>query len=162
MSVNENLINVSEESDFDHMPAVLLFPSLAWLLDKVCCRKVSTREQFYMKELPSLRRQRDEEVVIDQYLSANGIVVEEYSILNDCDDLSDFNKRLYKPHDRLGFGTLAIFRSMRFLAAVLASMSVIMVLAGYANSKGEEQRPGYKRLDKLSLANIDYSTPICF
>jgi hypothetical protein len=51
---------------------------------------------------------------------------------------------------------------MRFLAAVLASMSVIMVLAGYANSKGEEQRPGYKRLDKLSLANIDYSTPICF
>lgn len=119
------------------MPAVLLFPALAWLWDKVCCRKVLTREQFFMKELPSLRRQRDEEVVIDQYLSANGIVIEEYMISNESEDLSDINKRLHKPHERLGFGTLAIFRSMRFLAAVLASMSVIMVLAGIANSKGE-------------------------
>ena len=70
---------------------------------------------------------------------------------------------MHKPHERLGFGTLAIFRSMRFLASILAVMSLIMILAGYANFKAEPQsRAGYKRLDVLSLANIDYSTPVCF
>lgn len=59
------------------MPALLLFPSFAWLWDKVRCRKVTTEELFLQTELPSIKREREEEIVIDNYLKNNGIVITE-------------------------------------------------------------------------------------
>ena len=56
------------------MPLILVFPNLAWLIDKICFWKPLTQtEMFRMVELPSISRLRNEEDVLEHYLDSNNI-----------------------------------------------------------------------------------------
>ena len=60
------------------------------------------------------------------------------------------------PHERLGFGILAMFRSMRFLAMVSGMFSVFMLAAGIANYEADMGTwPDFGPVDYLSMANYN-------
>lgn len=82
---------------------------------------------------------------------------------NTMEDETEILRHLYKPHERLGFGTLALFRSMRFLAIVTAFMALFMFIAGIGNYKSftVSRNEGMSILDRLSIANIIFSQPVC-
>ena len=78
---------------------------------------------------------------------------------NNLEDEQSIRKHLYKPHERLGFGTLALFRTMRFLAILMSCISLIMFCAGVGNYKSFPISRGESMsvLDRLSIANIIFS-----
>ncbi len=46
-----------QESDFQNMPTILVFPNLAWFCEKLCfCKKETTLERFQQTKLPSVER----------------------------------------------------------------------------------------------------------
>ena len=55
-------------SDFEHMPAILLFPNLYKLYDFICCKKIKTKELFLNQEMPSQIKNKQTEEKFDKYL----------------------------------------------------------------------------------------------
>jgi hypothetical protein len=48
------------------------------------------------------------------------------------------------------------------MAIIMAAMSIFMLLAGISNNKASPTKvPTYTTADLFSIANIDYSTPVC-
>lgn len=68
-------------------------------------------------------------------------------------------KRQHKVYERLGFGYLSLFRTMRFLVLIFITMCSIMLSAGIADARADtETVVGFTILDKLSIANLKYSS----
>lgn len=72
------------------------------------------------------------------------------------------SKQQHKAHERLGFGYLAMFRTMRYLFIIQSFLAITTLLGGIAYRKFDPVKtPGYSAFDEYSIANIDYSTPRC-
>ena len=71
-------------------------------------------------------------------------------------------KNILKAHERLGFGYLALFRTMRFLALITFLLAIMMFIAGSANWRASPVAiTGFNTFDLFSMANVDYSAPTC-
>jgi predicted lactoylglutathione lyase len=60
----------------------------------------------------------------------------------------------HKLYEHLGFGFLAMFRSVRFICFIFLGVCFFMLLSGIAFLKtSTEYAPGYTTFDVLSIAN---------
>ena len=70
--------------------------------------------------------------------------------------------KVWSPHDNLGFGTLALFRSQRFLAMISAVLAIFTMLAGISNyTANPGMHPTFTWIDEVSMANKNQSSPNC-
>lgn len=106
-----------------------------------------------------MKKAKHQEQLLDEYFKQKGITV----IDTVHQDSLEANIARHKAHERLGFGYLAMFRTMRFLFVLMLVMSVMMLSNGLMNyfSKTDESPLGYNIFDELSIANAYYSMPVC-
>lgn len=77
-------------------------------------------------------------------------------------DEEELNILRHKAHQRLGFGYLAMFRTMRYLFLVTIMLAVIMFFIGFLHWMEKPVATiGYSIFDELSIANANYSMPVC-
>jgi len=70
------------------------------------------------------------------------------------DATEKFFNDVYVPHERLGFGTLAFFRTIRFVAILSFIMSIFIISTGIANYVANPGRHDYYSVfDLFTLAN---------
>ena len=110
------------------MPTCLLFPNIYNLCAKICCCG-ATKSDFYNQELASMKKARHQEDLLDQYFQDKGIKIKDICY----EDSPEVNIARHKAHERLGFGYLAIFRTMRFLLVLMAIMAGLMLANGLRN-----------------------------
>jgi hypothetical protein len=150
-----------KESDFADMPTLLLFPNLNHFCDKLCCygNRETPQQKFYKTELPSMKKHKWQEDKLDQFFKKKGIKIKD-KIIEDSEEL---NIARHKAHERLGFGYLAMFRTMRFLLLIMLVMGILMLPIGILiyNSKEVPSPLGYNIFDELSIADAYYSMPVC-
>ena len=71
-------------------------------------------------------------------------------------------KKEHKVHERLGFGYLALFRTMRFLLLIFAGMAMLMILAGVVDNYADNTAvAGFSFISSHSMANLEYSANVC-
>ena len=70
--------------------------------------------------------------------------------------------REHKLHDRLGFGYLAYFSTMRYLLCSFLVLAALMVIpAVKLQSANLVKQDGFSTFFYYSIANLDYSLPVC-
>jgi hypothetical protein len=73
-----------------------------------------------------------------------------------------FFNNVYVPHERLGFGTLAFFRTIRFVAILSFIFSIFVVTTGIANYVANPGRHlTFSVFDLFTLANKNQSSSVC-
>lgn len=66
------------------------------------------------------------------------------------------------PYEMLGFGYIALFRTMRFLALSFLILALLMGFTGILNLKSSPQNDvGLSLADRISIANIETSHSTC-
>lgn len=146
------------------MPTELTFPLISRCFDRILCRSKGAYDEYLEVELPSQMRERAELKKLDEYFAENSIKVTEnpytpgeFSVLQ-----REKNMKEHKLHDRLGFGYLAYFSTMRYMLCSFLVLAVLMVIpAGKLSSANLIKQEGFSTFFYFSIANLDYSLPVC-
>jgi hypothetical protein len=65
-------------------------------------------------------------------------------------------------YERLGFGYLALFRTMRFLLIVMMAIAIISFMSGIVdNAADTNYSEGFNNVDSFSLANLKQAEYQC-
>lgn len=113
--------------------------------------------------------------MLDDYLDANEIIVRDTKHSSDAkkyrasltendmeQESEEIIKKRHKPLERLGFGFLSMFRTMRYLVIVTGCMALIMFIVGIQYFKASPYfLPGFSASDLFSMSNLDFSESIC-
>lgn len=89
--------------------------------------------------------------------------IDTHDTLIDYSDATDkFFNNVYVPHERLGFGTLAFFRTIRFVAVLSFVFSIFVITTGISNYVANPGvHPEFSVFDLFTLANKNQSSSVC-